>query len=411
MILAQLLKEHPIVVTGVGAHTAAGAATEALWQQALRGVSSAAWLPGFGLSGEKPFAGCSSPAPRLDGDALRIARKMDRSVHLGLAAAMEARRGARLESATAAPARTGVIVGTTRGPVGKWSEAEAQLRSGRMSPSLAASSSLASLSGAVAVASGARGPCLTIAAACASGAAAIVVAAQQILTGAADVMIAGGAEAPLNAVVLAQLRAAGVLGSHTDPARTCRPFDVTRNGLVPGEGAAFLVLESLESARGRGARVLARLAGWALGSDAESRLGSDKDGEELHRVMHEALVAAGLEPRQVSCVSTHGTGTVLNDLAEARAIARLFGPQGVPCSATKPVTGHCLGASAAIEAVLSVRMLVEQVIPPTANCVELDPECAVDLVVEKPRAAPVSAVMSNSSGFWGNHASVILAAA
>ena len=233
----------------------------------------------------------------------------------------------------------------------KWNESLELARSGRRQwpPSLAAHSTLDSLSGALSMTLGASGPCLTVSCTCASAAHAIALAAQQIMLGEAEVMIAGGADAPLHDAVIRQILATGILGSHADPRRACRPFDASRNGTLIGDGAAFLVLESLESARRRGVPVRARLVGWAMGADATHRTSPREDGEGLVRVMRRALRLARLGPEEIDYVNAHGTGTLLNDRIEALAMRTLLGDRlhRVACSSTKPVTGHCLGASGA----------------------------------------------------------------
>ena len=254
-----------------------------------------------------------------------------------------------------------------------------------------------------------KGPGATISATCASSAFAIGFAAEQILLGKADAMLAGGAEAPLQPVVLAQLHSAGVLGFHEEAPRTCRPFDATRNGIVLGEGGAFLVLESARSADRRGIQPLAKLAGWAMKLDDSGRTSVGEDGSGLLDVMHQALQVAGLDPDQIDYISAHGSGTKQNDLAEARAVGKMFGDRGttVPCSSTKPITGHCLGATPALEAVIGIEAMRCQMIPPTANCHEPDPHCAINAQPLTARPANISAVISNSLGFWGYYASLI----
>ncbi|MFM7102092.1 MAG: beta-ketoacyl-[acyl-carrier-protein] synthase family protein, partial [Verrucomicrobiota bacterium] len=259
---------------------------------------------------------------------------------------------------------------------------------------------------------GLRGPSATVSASCASAALAIGMAAEQIVLGKAELMLAGGAEAPLVPAVLAPLEAAGILGSQEDPARACRPFDRTRNGLCPGEGAAFLVLESADSAARRGVRPLARLSGWGSALDAAGRTGVEESGEGLEEVVGQALAWAGWERESLDYVNTHGTGTRLNDAVEARALARFLGERSgvVPCSSTKPVTGHCLGATPALEALLCLGALRHQRVPPTANCLQPDPGCALDLVTGQARAATLRRVLSTAHGFWGYHGALLFSA-
>jgi 3-oxoacyl-[acyl-carrier-protein] synthase II len=175
-----------------------------------------------------------------------------------------------------------------------------------------------------------------------------------------------------------------------------------------GEGAGFLVLETLAAARQRGVEPLALLAGWFIGAEGRERAGMDSSGEGLARVLRESLAAASLVPAEVGYLNLHGTGTRLNDLAEAQAVRIVFGDDGPPgCSSTKPITGHCMGAGAALEAIISIEALRRQLLPPSANCDQPDPECAIDLVRGQPRPAAVRAALSLSSGFWGNQGALV----
>ena len=419
-LLHHLLRENPVIVTGLGAFCGAGASAAELWQAVLRGESPADWLPTDCAPTGLPIAACRAANPPLT----RLTRKLDRSAQLAHAATLEAWRTAELDTRPVAPERIGIFVGTSRGAVGKLADSVAaegrrrppvgndgnpppHLAGYRARPSDAAHCSLANISGMLSLAVPARGPALTVSATCASGAAAIALAAQQILLGTVDVAIAGGAEAPLNPLVIAQLHAAGILGHDADPRRTCKPFDAARNGIVLGEGAGFLVLESQASAQRRGASALARLAGWALGAEGEERVGMDPTGVSLSRVLLEALALAGVAPSNLGYVNAHGTGTVLNDRAEANALHLTLGDATthVPCSSTKAVTGHCLGASAALEAVIAIQALREGRLPGTANCETPDPEVKLNLLRASAEVR-VSSALSVSAGFWGNQAAL-----
>lgn len=398
-----------VVITGMGVCTAAGASLEELWQNVLAGHSPAAWRV---MADRSRIAVCAvrELPPRPPG-APHL-RHVDRSVRLAQTAAAHAWQDAGLDVGAPDPERFGILCGTSRGPHESFAQSMSELASGRMYPRFAPNTTIASLSGALSATFGAQGPCMTVSATCASGAAAIALGAQQILLGTADVVLAGGAEAPLTDVILAQLQSARVLGSSDDPQRTCRPFDRSRNGTVLGEGAAFLVLESLDSAQARGARVLARLAGWAVGSESGERTGAAENGGGLCRVMRQSLALAALPASAIGYINLHGTGTVLNDRIEPRAVERLLGSHlaSVPCSSTKPVTGHCMGAAAAIEAVITILALRSGSLPPTINCVEKDPECRLDLITRAPRARSIDAALSTSSGFWGVNAALVFTA-
>lgn len=410
--LPSLLRQTPLVVTGYGAVSAAGSSPGSLWRAAAAGVSPAQWRE-FPLDGaRRAVAVCGAPPLDPASPVLHPVRRMDRSAQLGWLAARQALDMAGLAE-NAAGLEIGVIAGSSRGPVARLAEGFARVGTRRYPPSLSADCTFASLTGVIAHAAGLSGVSATVSATCASGAFAIALAAEQLLLGKADVMLAGGAEAPLAPLVVAQLDAAGVLGSHADPARTCRPFDVTRDGLCLGEGGAFLVLETAASAAERGAAVLAVLSGWGAGVAEAGRTGVNADGRGLAATARRALALAGLAPDAVDYVNAHGTGTRLNDAAEARAMREIFGERAavLPCSSTKPVTGHCLGATPALEAVIAVEALRHQVIPPTANCRQPDPECPINPQPLSARSARLRQVMSNSLGFWGYHASLIFSSA
>jgi 3-oxoacyl-[acyl-carrier-protein] synthase II len=403
-LLHRLLRDHPVVVTGMGAFCGAGTSVGELWQTVLHGESPANWLAEESSPAGLRVAGCRAGNPLLT----RLTRKMDRSTQLAHAAAQEAWSVARLDALPVAPERIGVFVGTSRGAVGKLAETVAD-GCERAKPSDAAYCSLANVSGMLSLAFPAHGPALTVSATCASGAAALALAAEQILLGKVDAAIAGGAEAPLNPLVIAQLHAAGILGHDADPRLTCKPFDAARNGIVLGEGAGFLILESLASARRRGAPVLARLTGWALAAEGGERVGMDRTGASLSRVITEALAMAGVVPAQLGYINAHGTGTLLNDLAEANALQLALGEAAsrVPCSSTKAVTGHCLGASAALEAVISIQAIRNGHLPGTVNCRNLDPQVKLNLLRVSTGPTAVESVLSVSAGFWGNQAALV----
>jgi 3-oxoacyl-(acyl-carrier-protein) synthase len=407
-ILANLLRDNPIVVTGAGSFSAAGDSVDALWTAAIAGRSLAAWRE-FEFEAERVrFAVCSAPELEASMPELHPVRKMDRCVQMAWLAANQALNQARLTNAYP-PERIGIVVGSSRGPLGKRSETFGCTGPNKFPPSLSTNSTFASIGGALAQPFKLKGPGITVSATCASSAFAIGFAAEQILLGKADAMIVGGTEATLNFGVLAQLQSSGVLGFHEDAARTCRPFDTNRNGIALGEGSAFLILESKHTAAARGANARARLAGWALSLDDSGRAGVHEDGAGLLQVMQQALQVAGLGAEQIDYINAHGTGTKMNDAAEACAVKKLLGGRAaiVPCSSTKPVTGHCLGATSALEAVICIEALRHQKVPPTANCIEPDPLCPINAQPLTAKSARLAHVMSNSLGFWGYHASLI----
>lgn len=331
------------------------------------------------------------------------ALRMDRSVHLALAAASQAYAAAGLEDLD--PDRIAVLIGNSRGPAGKWSEPRSQ----RLRPTQAANTAVASLSGAVSLAFGIRGPCLTVSATCASAAHAIALGATLLRAGEADAVLAGGAEAPLVEPVLEQFRAARLLGSHEDPTLACRPFDRSRNGIIPGEGAAFLVLETTRHARARRRPPHAVLAGWAAGSEAHNRVASRADGAGLASALRLALDRADVRPRDVGYINAHGTGTRLSDASEAAAIGNVFGSVGTRplVSSTKPVTGHVFGAAPALEAVITIEALKAGKAPPTWSCRDPDPDLDLNLILGQPRDIATRVAVSTSLGFWGSTGALV----
>ena len=409
--LTALLRQDPIVVTGMGAVSAAGHGVRALWEAVAARRGLADWVDVNLLQGGKwRVAGCAVPALDWTGHPWRgMARRVDAGAQYALHAARQAAEQAGLFGNPVAADRLGVICGTSRGPLDKWGDAVNLLTAGkRMKPTLAATTTLAAVAGALGQVLEAHGPSWAVSAACASGAYAIAAAAEQILLGHADVMLAGGADESLNAVVLAGLEAAGVLaGGDRDPSSRCRPFGEGRTGLVPGSGAGILVLESLSSARRRGVQPLAMLSGWNLGMDPAGLAGMDPSGAGLQRTMRGALAMAEIAPADIGYINAHGTGTITNDAAEAAAISAVFGPRTPPVSSSKSITGHCLGATPALESTLCVEALRRAVLPPAFPDKTADPACDA-LTFSRGGATPeLQHVLSNSAAFWGFHASLV----
>ena len=394
----------PIVVTGMGALGGGAGSAAALYEAALTGRSPAEWveLPGI----DRPLAASRAPDPVL-GAEFRYARRLDRSAALGLAAAREAILQARLLG-VGERSRIGVLLGSSRGPVGRGVAVAQDFATGSVSATSAAETGWLSLSGLIAQVYGLGGQAAVISATCASAAVAICIGALHIAADEADAMVVGGTEAPLVAEIAAQLVAARVTGWDNDPTRTCKPFDEERNGLMMGEGAGALVIERESKARARGVEPLARLSGWAYGADDGGRTGLTADGAGLSRVVARALRRAAIKPSRIGYINAHGTATRLNDPIEARALSLIFGDGQVPpLSSTKPITGHCLGSTPALEAILAVESMRAGRLPPTANHRRLDPACPVDVIAGAPRQDAVSAVLSTSMGFWGVQAALI----
>lgn len=388
-----------IAVTGLGAFCAAGRDAGALWNSVLAGKSFALRET---FEAGRTHAVCRAPA--IERSLPKLLRNADRSAHLAFQAASEALAHADVEP-SATPERIGLAIGSSRGPAQKLESAFDQTLHARCKPTALVSASFGSLAGSLAQSFGIQGPACVLSATCASAAVAIGWAADQILLGKTDLMLAGGTDAPLTASLLDQLDAAGITGNHEDPSQICRPFAADRTGIVPGEGAGFLVLESLDHAQKRLARPLAILSGWGSGMDATGRTDIDPDGCGLARAIRSCLAQADLPPAGIDHINTHGTGTKQNDLGESRAIESVFGT-GVPCVSIKPVTGHCMGASPGLEAVACIQSLIHQTIPPSIHSNPRDPLCRIHLEPEA-RTAPLRHILSNSSGLWGAHACLV----
>jgi 3-oxoacyl-[acyl-carrier-protein] synthase II len=268
-------------------------------------------------------------------------------------------------------------------------------------------------SGLVAIEYGARGPNFGVVSACATGTHALGEAAHAIRRGDADVMIAGGSEAAITPFAYASFCSMKAMSTRNDsPEKACRPFDRGRDGFIMGEGAGVLVLESLDHAQARGARIYCELAGYAATCDAFHITQPDPEGKGLSMAMKRALASAGVAPEQVDYINAHGTSTPYNDKFETLAIKKVFGEHApkVPVSSTKSMTGHLLGAAGGIESVICVKTIQSQWIAPTINLEEPDPECDLDYVPNVARSAKVSTVLSNNLGFGGQNASIVFRA-
>lgn len=331
------------------------------------------------------------------------AAALDRSAQLAVLASGEALAMAGISAENTDLSRVAVIIGNGGAGLTSLDEQFHRLYhdgQSRLHPLSVAKSMSSSSASWVSIAYGLQGPTFVIASACASGTHAIGIGAELIKSGLADVAVVGGAEAPLNRGTLLAWESMRILAPDV-----CRPFSKGRLGLLLGEGAGILVLESAEHARGRSAPALARLAGFACSADAADMFNPSEEGMAL--VMAASLKAGGLVPEDVDYINAHGTGTLANDRAETVAIKTVFGAKVPPISASKSVTGHGLGAAGGIEAVATILALQKGEIPPTANYLEPDPECDLDYVPNVARAARLRVALSNSFAFGGLNASLV----
>ena len=334
---------------------------------------------------------------------------MDRAVQFALAASRSARNDAGLHRGDFNPLRAAVFAGTARGATGLLEAGIGEHVRAPGKPPRPTTSPLTSagiFATAIAHEAGFQGTALTVSATCASAAHAIGLALDALRAGRADLALAGGAEAPLTPFCLRIFDAVGVLSA----SGMMRPFDRRRDGFLAGEGAGFLLLETEVHARRRGARVLAELAGYGASCEGGRLAGMPEDGGALADAIRAALSDARLEPGGIGYVSAHGTATRVNDRAEAAALMRALGAAAArtPISSTKPVTGHMVGATAALEAIVAAETCRSGLIPPTPGLEEIDPDCRLDHVLGSPREAAVPAALSLSMGFGGNNACLVL---
>jgi 3-oxoacyl-[acyl-carrier-protein] synthase II len=345
---------------------------------------------------------------------VRDARKMDRFTQFATVATTEALQQSGLTIDDSNRDRVGIILGTGIGGIGTIMEQAEVMRergADRVSPFLVPMMISDSAAGMLAIRVGARGPNMAIATACASGNNAIGEAMETIRRGAADVMITGGAEGALVSIAMAGMNVMGALSTRNDdPLTASRPFDKDRDGFVMGEGAGIVVIESLEFARARGANILGELMGYGTTDDAHHISAPAENGAGAAMSMTLALKDAGLTVGDIEYINAHGTSTPLNDKSETAAIKTVFGGQAykIPVSSTKSMTGHLLGASGAVEAVFSIMAIREGILPPTINYQTPDPLCDLDYVPNSPRKASPRHVMSNSFGFGGHNATLVL---
>ena len=404
-----------VVVTGLGCVSPVGNNVKDTWQALLAGKSGAAFITAFDASAHKTkFA---AEVKGFDPVALfsaRDARKMDRFAQLATAATLEALEHANFKIDESNRDHVGILIGTGIGGIITILEQYDVLRERgpeRVSPFLIPMMISDSAAGNIAIRVGARGPNMALATACASGTNALGEAAEMIRRGAADVMIAGASEAAITNLSMAGMNVMTALSTrNSDPQKASRPFDKDRDGFLMGEGAGILILESLESAQARGARILCEFAGYGTTDDAHHISAPAENGAGAAISMSLALQNAGLKPEDINYINAHGTSTYLNDKSETSAIKTVFGEQAykIPVSSTKSMTGHLLGASGALEAVISTMAILDNILPPTINYETPDPVCDLDYVPNQPRKAQPNYIMSNSFGFGGHNATLIL---
>lgn len=404
-----------VVITGYGCISPVGNTFPETWDQIIAGKSGAAVLTHFDPTGHKTqFA---AEVKGFDANAIfgtKEARRMDRYTQFAVASAEEAIIHSGIDFEKEDTDRIGVLVGTGIGGIGTLiDQYQTMLDKGidRVSPFLVPMMISDNAPGLIAIRHGLRGPNLAIATACATGSNAIGEASEIIRRGSADVMIAGAAEAAIIKVSMAGLNSMTALSTHNeDPTKASRPFDKDRDGFVMGEGGSMLVLESLDHAMARGAKIYCEVTGYGSTDDAYHISAPAENGAGAALCMRVALENAGLLPEQIEYINAHGTSTKLNDKSETAAIKQIFGEHAykMPISSTKSMTGHLLGASGALEAALCAHIFQTDIIPATINYTTPDPDCDLDYVPNTARKASPRHIMSNSFGFGGHNATIIL---
>jgi 3-oxoacyl-[acyl-carrier-protein] synthase II len=410
--VGEQLADETVVVTGIGCVSAVGIGREENWKTILDGKGGVANIDRFDAS-EYPVR---IAAQVVGFDAANYmdakdARRADRFIQFAVAAAREAVDQAGLNISDDNAERVGVIIGTAMGGLATFEDGVRTLHTrgpGRVSPFFVPMMLPDMATGIVSIQLGAKGPNLATVSACASAAHAIGEAAATIRRGDADVMLAGGSEAAVTPAGVAGFAAAGALSTRNDdPEHASRPFDRQRDGFVLGEGGAVLVLETLSHAQARGATPLAVVSGYGTTADAAHIVQPSPGGEGAARAMKLAIGRAGLTPSDISYINAHGTSTRLNDAYETLSVKTVFGDAPPPISSTKGATGHLLGAAGGVEAVYTVLAIRDQVMPPTINYEEPDPDCDLDYVPNEARPAEIQHAVSNSLGFGGHNVSLV----
>lgn len=404
-----------VVITGLGTYNPLGNDPESTWNMAAAGKSGISPITSFDARDLRTqFAGELKSFDPVSLFGRKRARRMDRVSQMALASADQALEDAAITDKGIDLEMVGVVLGvgvgnlaSTVDGINTFNERGARWISPFFMPMMLADSPAAMIS----ITHGLRGPNMGVVTACAAGTNAIGEAAKMIQRGAADVMLAGGSEAPILPVAIAGFNATGAVSTNNeDPGGASRPFDANRDGFVIGEGSAILVLEELEHAQKRNARIYGEMLGYATSADAYHMSAPDKNGAGAVRAIQGALDDADISPADVDYINAHGTSTRLNDKSETAAIKKVFGDFAyhIPISSTKSTHGHLLGAAGALEALISVKALNASIIPPTINYENPDPECDLDYVPNRYRESSIDVILSNSFGFGGHNAAIVI---
>jgi 3-oxoacyl-[acyl-carrier-protein] synthase II len=405
-----------VVVTGIGLLCGVGNTTPEVWKNLLAGKSGMAPITGFDTTGfSVTFAAEVKNFDPLNFVDKKESRKMGRFIHFALAAAQEAMEMSGLKITDANADRVGVHIGSGIGGFDIIErEHSAMLQGGprKISPFFIPAAIINLAAGQVSIKYGAKGPNEATATACTTSAHSIGDAYRMIQRGDADAMIAGGAEAAITPMGVGGFAAMRALSTRNDdPEHACRPFDKDRDGFVVGEGAGILILEDLEFAKARGAKILAEIIGYGMSADAYHITSMAPEGEGCYRAMKNAVESARIQPDEIQYVNAHATSTPVGDVLESAAMEKLFGEKATSgkllISSTKSMTGHLLGGAGGLEAGITIMAMLDQIAPPTMNLDEQDPECRLSYVPKTPRPLPIDIALSNSFGFGGTNGSLI----
>jgi 3-oxoacyl-[acyl-carrier-protein] synthase II len=410
-----MTQERRVVITGMGAITPIGLSMESFWKGLLAGCSGVAPVTEFDCSAIATRI--AAPVKGFEPDAFidrKESKRMDRFVHFAVAASKMAVEDARLEITDENRDRVGVFIGSGIGGLATLEEQHTKMLEGgmgRVSPFFIPMMIANMGTGDVARILGAQGPSETVVTACATSSNALGDAFAVIQRGDADVIVAGGTEAAITRMSMAgfsNMRA--MTRRNDDPEHASRPFDTGRDGFILGEGCGIVILEELETARARGAKIYAEMIGYGLSNDAYDKVHPAPEGAGAARAMRMALKNAAIAPESVGYVNAHGTSTPAGDVLEIMALKKIFGRHAyeLAVSSTKSMTGHLLGAAGAIEAIATTLALHTGILPPTMNVENQDPECDLDVVPNKPREKQVEVALSNSFGFGGHNATLVL---
>lgn len=404
-----------VVVTGIGLVTPCGIGTDNVWNNILSGKSGIGPITRFDVDRfDTKIAGEVKDFNPEDYVQPKEVKKMDLFIHYALAAAQIAMKDAGLDIGKEDSERVGVVVGTGLGglpTIEKYHSVLLERGPGRITPFFIPMLIANEAPGHIAIQHGIKGPNLCIVTACATGAHSIGEACRIIQYGDADAMVAGGSEANLTPLTVGGFNAMKALSTrNSDPSKASRPFERDRDGFVVAEGSGIVILEELEHAKKRGAKIYAEMAGYGYNGDAYHITAPCPNGDGFIRCIRMALKDAQLSPDDVDYINAHGTSTKLNDYIETLAIKEVFKEKAykIPVSSTKSMTGHLLGAAGAIEAIFSVLSIRDQVCPPTINYESPDPECDLDYVPNIARNRAINVVMSNAFGFGGTNSTLVL---